>query len=786
MASPRVLLEWCRVTCATYPDVEITNMSTSFTDGLAFCAIIHKHRPDLIDFRSLSKDNCYENNKLAFEIAETKLGIPAFLHPKDMVSTKAPDRLSVISYLAQYYCFFNGKSSAGPAKLWSSHGTSSHSLSKSKTYNHPKRMKSLTDSKTSREENVSDARPQTVCSLCLKPVHLIQRHLIDGNVYHRSCFRCKVCHATLLPQSYTQGSDAGSLICTYHATNSKGTHVDVSGQTGSQSKLQTVCYSLGGQPITSVPNYTKKIESQGTLGCKTAETGGTERKEENREVKNRENPCVEVIDGRTRPVPAPRRISVGPVPAARIRSSQTVNSSPAAGSLSSQSKCAASPPQVTSSVSARSKMKSSHPWMALVHPGPWTQLPPAPAPLPTFRSKSASNLEGSSNRPKVPAPNPFEDEEEDNSQREAAKTESEDQNKPLLGATQSEGSTLASQEAEEKTALPQNSPDLREGGEVAELDPVKEVTGDTNTERTCGEGGGDGGKIAPSDVTEAAGPCPIPASRQSRILPRSLSVPAIASDRSDPRSAPVGQTETDEAATSSQSKPSCEKDPKAQRPTLSKSNTVQDLSPCRGPAPGHGFPLIKRKVQTDQWASPEELQVQMREVDQHLETLEGKGVELERNLRGCKNDKQEEQMLMEWFSLIHERHVLMCHDSELVHLTKQKNLEDRQTDVEYELRCLFNKPDKNWSQEDRDKEKKLMDELVTIIEQRNHIISSLDQDRQRERENNVLWEDIMNKDFQKEGLKELTKSKKDFKPTKVLKILNHKEESTKNSVDKKS
>ncbi|XP_063326586.1 MICAL-like protein 1 isoform X1 [Pelmatolapia mariae] len=783
MASPRVLLEWCRVTCATYPDVEITNMSTSFTDGLAFCAIIHKHRPDLIDFRSLSKDNAYENNKLAFEIAETKLGIPAFLHPKDMVSTKAPDRLSVVSYLAQYYCLFNGKSSAGPAKLWSSHGTSSHSLSKSKIYHHPKSMKSLTDSKTSREENVCDARPQTVCSLCLKPVHLIQRHLIDGKVYHRSCFRCKVCHATLLPQSYTQGSDAGSLICTYHATNSKGTHVDVSRQTGSQSKLQTVCYSLGGQPITSVPNYTKKTESQDTLGCKNAETGGTERKEENREVKNRENHCVQVIDGRTHPVPAPRRISVGPVPAARIRSSQTVNSSPAAGSLSSQSKCAASPPQGTSPVSARSKMKSSHPWMALVHPGPWTQLPPAPPPLPTFRSKSASNLDGSSKRPKVPAPNPFEDVQEDDSQREAAKSESEDQNKPLLGATQSEGSTLASQEAEENTALPQKSPDLREGGEVAEPDPVKEVTADTNTERPCGERGGDGGQIAPSDVTEAAGPCPIPASRQSHILPRSLSVPAIASD---PHSAPVGETQTDEAATSWQSKLSCEKDPKAQRPTLSKSNTVQDLSPCRGPAPGHGFPLIKRKVQTDQCASPEELQVQMREVDQHLETLEGKGVELERNLRGCKNDKQEEQMLMEWFSLIHERHVLMCHDTELVYLTKQKKLEDRQTDVEYDLRCLFNKPDKNWSQEDRDKEKKLMDELVTIIEQRNHIISCLDQDRQRERENNVLWEDVMNKVFQKEGLKELRKPKKDFKPTKVLKILNHKEESTKNSVDKKS
>uniref|UniRef100_A0A3Q2WDZ1 BMERB domain-containing protein n=1 Tax=Haplochromis burtoni TaxID=8153 RepID=A0A3Q2WDZ1_HAPBU len=368
--------------------------------------------------------------------------------------------------------------------------------------------------------------------------------------------------------------------------------------------------------------------------------------------------------------------------------------------------------------------------MALVHPGPWTQLPPAPPPLPTFRSKSASNLDGSSKRPKVPAPNPFEDVQEDDSQSEVAKSESEDQNKPFLGATQSECSTLASQEAEEKKALPQKSPDLRGRVDVAEPDPVKELTADTNTERPCGERGGDGGQIAPSDVTEAAGPRPIPASRQSRILPRSLSVPAI------------------------------------------------DLSPCRGPAPGHGFPLIKRKVQQldlKQTQRPQNLIL----MDQHLETLEGKGVELERNLRGCKNDKQEEQMLMEWFCLIHERHVLMCHDTELVHLTKQKKLEDRQTDVEYDLRCLFNKPDKNWSQEDRDKEKKLMDELVTIIEQRNHIISCLDQDRQRYLRKKINY-------AFKEGLKELRKPKKDFKPTKVLKILNHKEESTKNSVDKKS
>ena len=102
----RALEIWCQRVTSSYPNVDVSDLSSSFRDGLAFCAIIHHFRPELIEFESLNPEKMLDNNALAFRVAEEKLGIPALLDPEDMVDTDCPDKFSVATYLAQFYHMF--------------------------------------------------------------------------------------------------------------------------------------------------------------------------------------------------------------------------------------------------------------------------------------------------------------------------------------------------------------------------------------------------------------------------------------------------------------------------------------------------------------------------------------------------------------------------------------------------------------------------------------------------------------------------------------------------------
>uniref|UniRef100_A0A673BV56 Spectrin beta chain n=1 Tax=Sphaeramia orbicularis TaxID=375764 RepID=A0A673BV56_9TELE len=100
------LLLWCQMKTAGYPNVNIHNFSTSWRDGMAFNALIHKHRPDLIDFDKLKKSNAHYNLQNAFNLAEQHLGLTKLLDPED-ISVDHPDEKSVITYVVTYYHYFS-------------------------------------------------------------------------------------------------------------------------------------------------------------------------------------------------------------------------------------------------------------------------------------------------------------------------------------------------------------------------------------------------------------------------------------------------------------------------------------------------------------------------------------------------------------------------------------------------------------------------------------------------------------------------------------------------------
>lgn len=130
---------WCQRKTEGYPHVKVANFHTSFQDGLAFCALIHRHRPDLLDFskldpvcfphfllifalifRSAYTYNLLQADKagnlqLAFDVAARDLDIPKMLDVSDMLDVPKPDERSVMTYVAAYFHVFSASQKAETA-----------------------------------------------------------------------------------------------------------------------------------------------------------------------------------------------------------------------------------------------------------------------------------------------------------------------------------------------------------------------------------------------------------------------------------------------------------------------------------------------------------------------------------------------------------------------------------------------------------------------------------------------------------------------------------------------
>jgi len=109
--------------------VEVKNFTTSFKDGLAFCAIVDSHKPGSlgVPYESLSADDAERNLQLAFDAAH-KMGVPKLLDAEDIVDMPVPDKFSMITYLSEMYKAFSGLE-----RGWAGSGRSSPSSSKTST-----------------------------------------------------------------------------------------------------------------------------------------------------------------------------------------------------------------------------------------------------------------------------------------------------------------------------------------------------------------------------------------------------------------------------------------------------------------------------------------------------------------------------------------------------------------------------------------------------------------------------------------------------------------------------
>ncbi|PIK47720.1 putative cytospin-A-like [Apostichopus japonicus] len=96
------LLKWCQLKTQGYKGTDVTNFSSSWNDGLAFCALLHNFIPSKIPYDDLNGQDKRRNFTVAFKAAES-YGVVSILDIDDMVKMERPDWQSILAYVTNIY-----------------------------------------------------------------------------------------------------------------------------------------------------------------------------------------------------------------------------------------------------------------------------------------------------------------------------------------------------------------------------------------------------------------------------------------------------------------------------------------------------------------------------------------------------------------------------------------------------------------------------------------------------------------------------------------------------------
>ncbi|XP_041282983.1 F-actin-monooxygenase MICAL1 [Onychostruthus taczanowskii] len=252
------LLSWCQASTAGYPGVAVTNFSTSWTSGLALCALIHRFRPDLLDFDSVDPQDAIQTHQMVLDVAEQELGIQPVLSSAEMATLTEPDCLDLITYLSHFYQIFGtspevevSKKPLSPpgtrgAILFLSKLQKSRNLAHKRTQDgaqkdsEAKRSRRDAELDTGLDGDTPDSAhelPQATvmdpgqpprdrtgensdaCYFCGRRVYIVERASAEGRFFHRGCFQCRRCGATLRLGDYAFDEEDGNFYCSLHYPN---------------------------------------------------------------------------------------------------------------------------------------------------------------------------------------------------------------------------------------------------------------------------------------------------------------------------------------------------------------------------------------------------------------------------------------------------------------------------------------------------------------------------------------------------------------------------------------
>uniref|UniRef100_A0A3P9KJ63 Mical-like 2b n=1 Tax=Oryzias latipes TaxID=8090 RepID=A0A3P9KJ63_ORYLA len=692
------------------------------------------------NFNSLSKEDVYENNKLAFKVAEEKLGIPALLDAEDMVALKVPDRLSILTYVSQYYNYFHGRNPIGgmgaikrsadgpmeetPGKKNSAVVSKVFPGSKDTRENSPppflNRTRPSPSPKQSRnalqdvnaEKTSQTGTLSNKCASCNTHVHLVQRHLLDGKLYHRNCAR------QLSPNTSSPLRDlpTNNYVLKPQPDASK---------TRTTSPAQT--------PIKAGPSWlTKQPATPSSISSTSPPSSTVASAAKERMPLVVSKPTVSHVTRNTSsittPVPAPRSsMTAAKTKETKLKFLQAENPSNPQEKVTTTIKL-----DINKGHSVTAKKPESTVGQAvtlLVSVKDQNKGATVAKTTGVGETVSSKQTDSESNKKKASAAaflsKKITEENNNDTKPQWMNVSLRKTDKPQPQTETTKAETEAPRGRIRLKANPSLLADLQP------LDNRSSAPSGRSPEQPSDKGGLKSGKASTNTLVSNN---ESPVDWRSKLKPVSKEIkeakpPSIPVSPAKPWSngagktteLPVGPSPTPHSASSSANSHS----PKV----LEKSLKPQSINGTK--------PESKGTKTKPNYIPREEIIKELQAIEENVNELERRGVELEMKLRSEEegaDDSVMDELMEEWFSLIRNKQVAMRRESELVYIGKTQDLEEQQPSVEQQLRRLMNKPEHLKTEWDRKKEAELMEKLLEIINDRNAIVEGLDEDRLREEE----------------------------------------------------